>query len=128
MGVDLQPVNIRLPENAAVHTGDILSADESLLTNIGRDYHAVLSDMAPATTGQKSVDAARSYHLCQAALEIAVKTLLPGGIFVSKIFQGEDFQDFRTEVGEAFDKLRIFKPQSSRKASREIYIIGIGRR
>jgi 23S rRNA (uridine2552-2'-O)-methyltransferase len=128
VGVDLQPVKIRLPANATVHIGDILAPDDTLLVNIGQDYHAVLSDMAPATTGQKSIDAARSYNLCQAALDVAVRLLIPGGIFVSKIFQGAEFQAYRNEVSNVFDKLRIFKPQSSRKASREIFIIAIGRR
>jgi 23S rRNA (uridine2552-2'-O)-methyltransferase len=127
VGVDLQTVHIRLPANVSVHTGDILSPDEALLANIGQGYHAVLSDMAPSTTGQKATDAARSYNLCRAALDVAVRVLLPGGIFVSKIFQGGEFQTYRNEVGAAFDKLRIFKPQSSRKASKEIYIIGLGR-
>jgi 23S rRNA (uridine2552-2'-O)-methyltransferase len=127
VGVDLQPVTIRLPDNVAVFSGDILTPDDALTANIGQDYHAVLSDMAPSTTGQKTTDAARSYHLCQAALETAARVLLPGGIFVSKIFQGGEFQTYRNEVGAAFDKLRIFKPQSSRKASKEIFIIGIGK-
>ena len=128
VGVDLQPVTLRLPANVSVHTGDILSPDETLLANIGQGYHAVLSDMAPATTGQKATDAARSYNLCRAALDVAVRTLLPGGLFVSKIFQGAEFETYRNEVSSAFDKLKIFKPQSSRKASREIFIIAIGRR
>ena len=127
VGVDLQKVTIRLPANVSVHTGDILSPDETLLANIGQGYHAVLSDMAPSTTGQKATDAARSYHLSRAALDVAVRVLLPDGIFVSKIFQGGEFQTYRDEVDAAFDKLRIFKPQSSRKASKEIYIIGLGR-
>ncbi len=128
VGVDLQPVTIRLPENVSVHTGDILSPGEALLANIGQGYHAVLSDMAPATTGQKAANAARSYNLCRAALDVAVRSLLPGGLFVSKIFQGAEFETYRNEVSNVFDKLKIFKPQSSRKASREIFIIAIGRR
>jgi 23S rRNA (uridine2552-2'-O)-methyltransferase len=127
VGVDLQPVTIHVPKNAVVHTGDALSPDEALLTAIGNGYHVVLSDMAPSTSGQKSTDAARSYALCSAALSLAVRVLVPGGGFVSKIFQGEDFQSYRDEVRTCFDKVKIFKPKSSRKASREIFIIATGK-
>jgi len=127
VGVDLQPVSIHVPKNTVVHTGDALSPDEALLAAIGNGYHVVLSDMAPSTSGQKSTDAARSYALCSAALNLAVRVLVPGGSFVSKIFQGEDFQSYRDEVRTCFDKVKIFKPMSSRKASKEIFIIATGK-
>ncbi|MFZ0241273.1 MAG: RlmE family RNA methyltransferase [Desulfobacterales bacterium] len=126
-GVDLQPVTIRVPENAVVHTGDLLSLDENLLAAIGGGHHVVLSDMAPSTTGQKSTDAARSYALCRAALDLAARVLQPGGKFVCKIFQGEDFELYRREVRAGFEKVHIFKPMSSRKASKEIFIIATGK-
>ena len=53
-----------------------------------RGFNVVLSDMAPATTGHKVVDAARSYNLCETALNVAQSILLPGGSFVCKIFSG----------------------------------------
>jgi 23S rRNA (uridine2552-2'-O)-methyltransferase len=53
---------------------------------------------------------------------------LPGGAFVCKIFQGEDFNQFIQRIKSLFNLHRIFKPQSSRKASREIYIIGLNKR
>ena len=86
----------------------------------------VLSDMAPATTGHKSVDAARSYNLCETALQIAQSVLLPGGSFVCKIFQGPDFNLFLDNVRAEFKRTKIFKPQSSRQGSKEIYIMGMG--
>ena len=85
-----------------------------------------MSDMAPATTGHKAVDAARSAGLSEAALEIARNVLLPGGAFVCKIFQGPDFNQFIDSVRASFDKQKIFKPKSSRKASKEIFVIGLG--
>jgi 23S rRNA (uridine2552-2'-O)-methyltransferase len=84
--------------------------------------------MAPATTGNKEVDAARSFNLCEAALAIAEQNLLPKGAFVCKIFQGEDFKAFTERVKEGFQRLAIFKPQSSRKASREIFIVARGKK
>jgi 23S rRNA (uridine2552-2'-O)-methyltransferase len=61
-----------------------------------------------------------------AAFNIARKVLAAGGTFLCKIFQGDDFKKFSDMVRAAYVTHRIFKPQSSRKASKEIYIIGIG--
>ncbi len=128
VGVDLQPVTIRLPGRVLVHIGDILTPDDALLTSLGNDFNVILSDMAPATTGQKFADAARSFELCQAALSLAQRCLLPGGAFVCKIFQGEDFKTFSDAIKTHFNRQGIFKPQSSRKASKEIFMIGMGKR
>ena len=95
---------------------------------MGNKYDVVLSDMAPATTGNKTVDAARSFELCREALSIARDILVSGGNFVCKIFQGEDFKLFSESVKKEFGNHRIFKPKSSRSHSREIYIIGIGKK
>lgn len=132
LGVDLQKVSERFAANTRVIIGDVLELaqkdKENLAEIIGTGYHAVLSDMAPSTTGRKEVDAARSYYLCMAALTIAQKALEPDGCFVCKVFQGEDFEEFKADVAKTFDKHKIFKPQSCRKESKEIYIIGIGKR
>ena len=127
VGVDLNPVEIRLPSQVKVYTADVLAPDEQFFSLVGTAFSAVLSDMAPATTGNKIVDHARSFNLCMAALTIAHKVLTPGGVFVCKIFQGEDFTAFTDSVKRGFGQTRVFKPQSSRKASREIYIIGLGK-
>jgi len=126
VGLDIKPVTINIPENARIYMCDILSIDDSLLSAIGNDFNAVISDMSPATTGNKFVDAARSYELCMAAFNIAEKVLAAGGSFLCKIFQGDDFKKFSETVKAAYNTHRIFKPQSSRKASKEIYIIGLG--
>jgi 23S rRNA (uridine2552-2'-O)-methyltransferase len=126
VGIDLKPVSIKLPAHVNVYTADVFS--DELTDIIGKNFNAVLSDMAPATTGNKNVDAARSFELCQAAFSIAQNLLVPGGAFVCKIFQGEDFKSFSDSVRKAFKTHKIFKPQSSRKASKEIYIIGIGKK
>jgi 23S rRNA (uridine2552-2'-O)-methyltransferase len=127
-GIDLSPVVVALPGHAAAAVMDVHGLDEGALAALGAPFDVVLSDMAPATTGSRGVDAARSHGLCQAALGVARRALRPGGAFVCKIFQGEDFESFVREVRGAFAECRIFKPQSSRKASREIYVVGKGRR
>ncbi len=128
VGIDLKPVSAEIPSHVQTYIGDILAMDDALRDSIGKDFDVVLSDMAPATTGIKSVDTARSFHLCQGALSIARDLLKPGGSFVCKIFQGEDFRQFVDSVKTSFNRHKIFKPQSSRKASKEIYIIGLGKK
>ncbi len=126
-GIDLKPVTINIPPHVTIYTGDIFSFD-SFSESIGNDFNVVLSDMAPATTGNKKVDAARSLNLCQAALAVAQKALLPGGSFVCKIFHGEDFKEFSNSVKICFSTHKIFKPKSSRKASKEIYLVSTGKK
>lgn len=132
VGIDLKTVSERFPVHVQIMTGDVIALSEmdadDLSFAVGKGFHAVLSDMAPSTTGRKDVDAARSYYLCQAALNIARKILEPGGSFVCKIFQGEDFSGFIGEVASDFERHKIFKPQSCRKESKEIYIIGMGKK
>lgn len=131
-GIDLKPlsneISMKLPSNARMYVGDVLSVSDELSKLIGENYNVVISDMAPATTGSKSVDAARSFELCRAALATAQDVLTSGGAFICKIFQGEDFKKFLDLVKTGFNKQKIFKPESSRKASKEIYIIGFGKR
>lgn len=128
VGIDLKPVSIQLPAHVTVYKGDVLAPGEMLTRKIGRQFHAVISDMAPSTTGNKDVDAARSFDLCEAALALSQAVLVPNGSFICKIFQGELFQEFSDRVKACFKRQHIFKPQSSRKASKEIFIIGIGKK
>jgi 23S rRNA (uridine2552-2'-O)-methyltransferase len=123
IGIDLKPVKIQAAPNIEIINGDVFALDAGVL---GNDFNVVMSDMAPATTGHKAVDAARSAGLCEAALAIAQRVMLPGGSFVCKIFQGPDFNQFVNSVRAGFGKQKIFKPRSSRKASKEIFIIGLG--
>ena len=129
VGVDLKPlsneVSMKLPSNARMYVGDVLSISDDLSDLIGGNYNVVISDMAPATTGSKAVDAARSFGLCMSALSIAKDVLTPGGVFVCKMFQGEDFKKFLDLVKTYFNKQKLFKPESSRKSSKEMYIIGL---
>jgi 23S rRNA (uridine2552-2'-O)-methyltransferase len=127
VGVDLTAVTLALPPHVQVITGDIYDLAPDAARCLGKAFEVVLSDMAPSTTGHKFSDAVRSFELCRCALTVAQAVLLPGGRFVCKIFQGEDFKDFCDQVKTRFDRMHIFKPQSSRKASREIFIIGLGK-
>ena len=128
LGIDLKPVTIKIPSQAETLKADILTIDRAWIENedLANRFNVVLSDMAPATTGNKMIDAERSYQLCQAALNIAQMALRPDGSFICKIFQGEEFKKFSDSVRSRFKNHKIFKPQSSRKESKEIYILGMG--
>ena len=125
VGIDLKPVTGQVPAHAEIIAADVFTLD---IKSLNTGFNVVLSDMAPATTGHKDVDAARSYNLCETALGIAQSVLLPGGSFVCKIFQGPDFKEFTDIVKADFKELKIFKPHSSRKASKEIFVIGKGKK
>lgn len=122
-GIDLKKIDIKLPPNVITIQDNILQIENTsfLEDNIGLDV--VLSDMAPATTGRKDVDAMRSFDLCNMALTTADKFLAPNGHFVCKIFQGNEFGTFQKTVKTKFKECKIFKPESCRKQSKEIYII-----
>ena len=125
LGIDLKPVETKLPPNASTIQDDILHPeDPAFIETHAGTFNAVISDMAPATTGRKDVDAIRSVELCRMALDTALKNLAVRGNFVCKIFQGNDFKAFEKEVKAAFKECRVFKPESCRKQSKEIFIIG----
>jgi 23S rRNA (uridine2552-2'-O)-methyltransferase len=63
--------------------------------------------------------------LCEAALNLAGELLKPGGVFLCKVFQSGEVKQFSEEVRRRFGQQKIFKPQSSRTASKEIFIIGM---
>ncbi len=123
LGVDLTVVDIRLPDHVKAIQENIFNLSGSPVFDGNMRFNAVLSDMAPATTGRKDVDAARSHELCRMALEIADQFLVDGGHFVCKIFQGNDFMDFQNQVKIRFRECKVLKPESCRKHSKEIYII-----
>ena len=82
----------------------------------------ILSDMAPNTTGNKSLDSIRTNQLCLDILDFSIKKLTKEGVVVSKFFMGEDFNEIKTKAKKNFNKIHFFKPESSRDESRETYI------
>ena len=127
VGVDIIPLTLQLPSNVRFVQHDVLAWDESLLEAVGTNFQIVLSDMSPSTTGNKFVDAQRSLQLSESALAISARVLRPEGTFVCKIFQGSDLKNFSDKVKRSFGRVTHFKPKSSRKASKEIYVVGLGR-
>ena len=97
-----------------------------LLARIGTHADVVLSDMAPNLTGVKTADQARSVGLVEEALDMALLVLQTGGHFAAKVFQGAGVDEVLTHMRSHFNKVKIFKPSSSRPKSAEIYIVGLG--
>ena len=83
----------------------------------------VLSDMAENTTGNKNVDSTSASELCKEAMYFAKEILNEKGVFVSKIFMGSTFNEIISVSKSIFKESKIFKPMSSRKDSKEIFII-----
>ena len=81
----------------------------------------VISDMSPNLSGNYSVDQARSVELSSLALEIATERR--ASVFVVKVFEGSDFQEFRKAVIAEFGSVRTLSPEASRKQSSEVYLI-----
>jgi len=128
VGLDLKEIHLTLP-NAVFLKADILEIDPQQIidqTGITPPFHCVLSDMAPKTTGVKFTDQARSHELCQMALRVAQKYLIDDGHFVAKLFHGEDFEAFRGELRSLFKKVEVLRPKSTRKQSKEIFLMGLG--
>tara|TARA_R110000823_G_scaffold315695_1_gene450360 strand:- start:134303 stop:134893 length:591 start_codon:yes stop_codon:yes gene_type:complete len=88
----------------------------------------VISDMAPNMSGMRDVDQPQSMYLCELALDMAGLVLRPGGGFVTKIFQGEGFEEYMRLLRERFSKVVTRKPAASRPRSREVYLVATGLR
>jgi 23S rRNA (uridine2552-2'-O)-methyltransferase len=104
--------------------GDIM--DDGVVETIGEvcdSFSAVISDMAPHTTGNKWADQQQSLRLCRRALRLASALLRKNGAFYCKVFEGEDFKGFLSEVKRYFDSAKVVKPKSSRPESREVFIL-----
>ena len=109
----------------------ILRADFSSNTGLaelsklfaGRPVDLVMSDLAPNISGMRSVDQPRSMFLAELALDFARKVLVPGGVFVTKLFQGEGIEEFVRLARAEFKSVAIKKPKASRPRSREVYML-----
>ncbi len=129
LGVDLKPVTAKLAHNNAVFIqADLRSLsleDTFKLHGFFPPFDLVVSDMAPNTTGIRSTDQARSFDLCELALQISRKFLKKNGHFVCKLFHSDDFSQLKTEIKNDFQQFEAMKPDSTRKISKEIFLIGL---
>lgn len=102
--------------------------DEAVLSNLlnligNQKADLVISDMAPNTSGVKSVDQPRAVYLAELALELAQQVLHPGGALLVKVFQGEGFDNYFRALRESFKTVSTRKPKASRPRSKEVYLL-----
>ncbi len=88
----------------------------------------VISDMAPNMSGIRTADQAAAMYLCELALDLASKVLRPGGDFLIKVFHGDGFDEYLSDIRSRFEKVQMRKPASSRDRSREQYLLARGMR
>lgn len=130
LGVDLSPVTVKL-KNAVFIQADLRDLNlEEIFKEHGFEppFNLVLSDMAPKTTGIRMTDQARSMELCELALDVARRFLKKDGHFVCKLFHSDDFTKLRDEIKKSFNKFEAVRPDSVRKISKEIFLVGIGKK
>ena len=105
--------------------GDFTEEDtqEEIKKNITSKVDVVMSDMAMNTTGIKNIDSIQTGELCKEAMVFAKDLLKENGYFISKIFMGGSFNEIVAEGKKYFKEVKVFKPKSSRKDSKESFII-----
>ena len=116
---EMEPIN-----NVNFVRGNIL---ESKIKNKINSYFVakldvILSDMAADTTGSKSLDSIRTNQLCADVINFSKETLKPRGVLISKLFMGDDFLEVKNLAKSIFKNVNFFKPESSRKESKETYL------
>jgi len=128
IGVDLLRVNPLPFRWVELLRGDLTdpSFRDRVREALPEKVRVVTSDMSPDITGIRFQDHIRSCNLVRNAFDFSREVLAPGGIFLAKLFQGEDAQEVKKEVGEVFEKTKWVVPESSRKKSAETYLLGTG--
>jgi len=96
---------------------------DEIKTHINNKVDVVMSDMAVNTTGIKNIDSIQTGELCIEAMIFAKNILEANGFFISKIFMGGTFNEIVAEGKKNFKEVKVFKPKSSRKDSKESFII-----
>tara|TARA_B100001057_G_scaffold468227_1_gene527178 strand:+ start:866 stop:1492 length:627 start_codon:yes stop_codon:yes gene_type:complete len=116
---DMEPI-----KNVKFLKGDInkIETKSTIIHYFKSNLDVIISDMAADTTGNKSLDSIRTNQLCANIINFSKETLKPKGVLVSKIFMGEDFIEVKNLAKSVFKKVNFFKPESSRKESKETYL------
>jgi 23S rRNA (uridine2552-2'-O)-methyltransferase len=125
LGVDIEPIP-RLPAPVETWVADAFSPElvGRLRTQGRAPYDAVLSDLAPKTSGVRSADEARSLELAERALRLSLEVLKPSGVFVVKVFMGGEFESFLRRSRAAFFDVRVVRPAATvARRSKEVYLV-----
>jgi 23S rRNA (uridine2552-2'-O)-methyltransferase len=125
VGIDLKRPDRFASPNFRFLEADVLNLDFEGLKEEISPRNVVISDLAPQTSGVHIVDTSRSMELARRALVIALALLQKGGHFLCKVFEGEDIKELRIEMSRHFEEARTVRPAAIRKASREVYLLGL---
>ena len=111
-------------KNVEFLRGDIFKKNikKEVLSYFNGNLDVIISDMAADTTGNKSLDAIRTNQLCAEVINFSKAILKPKGVLILKLFMGEDFIEVKNLAKSIFKKINFFKPESSRKESKETYL------
>ena len=122
LAIDIKPME--KINNVDFINGDFSEANiyEEIMLYFNNKVDVVLSDMASNTSGNKSLDSYKTGELCKNAMNLAIKILSKDGIFLSKVFMGSIFEEINKKAKNSFKKVTRYKPLSSKKESKEIYI------
>ena len=123
LSIDLK--DIEKINNVTHLVGDFLDEkNQKIISNFFEDkLDLIVSDMAVNTTGNKNLDAISTGELSINAMEFSVRNLKKDGSFVSKIFMGSTFNEIVENCKKNFKQVKVYKPPSSRKDSKESFII-----
>ena len=112
-------------ENTLQIQGDFTSIDtqDQIKEYLKKKPDVVMSDMAVNTTGIKNIDSIQTGELCKEAMVFSKDVISEKGFFISKIFMGSTFNEIVALGKKIFKEVRVFKPKSSRKDSKESFII-----
>jgi 23S rRNA (uridine2552-2'-O)-methyltransferase len=126
VGIDIRELNKKLAgvKNVRVFQKDIFDVQDVADLGVDNKFDVVLSDMAPNTTGIKSLDQDRSLLLVESVFGLLPKFLAVGGHFVIKVFDSQHAQDFLKSQKNLFHEFHYLKPKSTRSVSKEFFVIG----
>ncbi len=112
-------------ENTIQIKGDFtdLNIQKKIKDYLNKSLDVVMSDMAVNTTGMKNLDAIQTGELCKEVITFSKDVISQNGFFISKIFMGSSFNEIVALGKKIFKEVKVFKPQSSRKDSKESFII-----
>lgn len=125
VGIDIQGVNKKLlsERNIKLFEKDIFTISELEQIEESEPFDVLLSDMAPKTTGIKSVDQDRSLALVEKVFEIMPLFLRPGGHLVIKVFESNQAQEYLRTQKTQFEEFKFLRPKSTRSTSKEFFVI-----
>ncbi|MCK9152292.1 RlmE family RNA methyltransferase [Methanobacterium alcaliphilum] len=128
LGVDLKRIKPFPEENFQFIQGDFTQKEiqDKIMEKIGGRANVIICDAAPSLSGIKDIDQLRSMDLAENVIKIAKNIMEFRGNLLMKTFQGPGYQELIKKFKKEFKIVKTTKPASSRKASSEMYIIGLG--